>query len=223
MKKILVISLCFLLLLTTACSITINGPTTVRGSGNIKSETRSVSGFTGVQLSSSADVEISFGDTESVSVEADDNLLPYIRTYVRAGTLVIDTQTLTSISTSSQVRVTIVMKSLEQAAVAGSGNITISDLNAQDVAFNLPGSGKITASGTANGVTITLNGSGDIDCGALQAKSANVKIFGSGNITVNVSDSLNATILGSGNIQYRGNPSNVTKSISGSGNINPVP
>jgi hypothetical protein len=57
------------LLLLTGCSV-------VNGSGQTKSETRTVSGFTGIELSGTGEVTIEQGDAESLTVEADDNVLP---------------------------------------------------------------------------------------------------------------------------------------------------
>ena len=47
-------------------------------------------------------------------------------------------------------------------------------------------------------------------------------VSGSGNARVYASGSLNATISGSGNVGYSGNPANVEKDISGSGEISPA-
>ncbi len=221
MKKLFLLPLLFITIVSLAC--TANSPQTVRGSGNVTSETRPVTGFTGVELASSGQVIVSLGDSESVVVEADDNLLPYIQTTIRNGVLVIGAKPLTSISMTSPVHVTIIMKSLNKASVTGSGDMTIDGAAAQDMTFSLPGSGTITAAGTADSVTITLKGSGDIRCGDLQAKSANVKINGSGNVTVFASENLTASIFGSGNIQYLSGPTNINKSVTGSGNITAVP
>ena len=75
-KKILVV-LIMLSLATFACSavtFNINPPQTVRGSGNVVSETRAVSGFSALSLEGSGDVDVTFGNSESAVVEADDNI-----------------------------------------------------------------------------------------------------------------------------------------------------
>lgn len=48
------------------------------GSGNIKSEARNVSTFTGISLSVPATAEIVQGGSEGISIETDDNILPLI-------------------------------------------------------------------------------------------------------------------------------------------------
>ncbi len=53
-----------------SCNISFNGDS-LSGNGNIKTETRNVGNFDAVKSSGSIDLEISSGDTFSVSVEDD--------------------------------------------------------------------------------------------------------------------------------------------------------
>ena len=70
------------LLLTTAC-----GLRTIQGSGDVVTESRDVSGFNSVSLSGIGRAIITQGDEESLTIEADDNLMEYITSEVRDGTL----------------------------------------------------------------------------------------------------------------------------------------
>ena len=54
--------------------------TAVRGSGNVVTQERQVSGFDSVALSGVGEVFITQGDKESLTVETDDNLMRYIQT-----------------------------------------------------------------------------------------------------------------------------------------------
>jgi hypothetical protein len=223
MKKTIFFPLLVIVLLSLACTLTVGSSQTTQGSGNVTKESRTVTGFTGVEIASSAEVTINIGESESVVVEADDNILPFIQTNVRGSTLFIETRPTTSINPTTRVRVAIMMKSLEKASITGSGDMTIDGLKGQSVTFSLPGSGNISAAGTADSVNVTLGGSGNILCGNLQARSVTVKLPGSGNVTVYASEHLVANIPGSGNIQYRGGATSVEKNVTGSGSINPIP
>lgn len=224
MNKKILVGLIVLSLATFACSavtFNINPPQSVRGSGNVVSETRAVSGFTALSLEGSGDVDVTFGNSESAVVEADDNIVPLIETRVQNGRLVISTKNFTNYRTNSPVRIHVTMKALDEIQLYGSGNITVPALNGDALRISLPGSGNINVNGAANKVDVTLNGSGNVDCSGLKAKSATAKINGSGNIQVYASSSLDASISGSGTIKYSGSPASVTKSVSGSGNIIP--
>lgn len=59
-------------------------------SDNISKETRSVSGFNGIDVSSAFQVYVTiFDGEESIEIEANDNLHPYINVYEQGGSLVI--------------------------------------------------------------------------------------------------------------------------------------
>jgi hypothetical protein len=221
MNKKLIGVFIIIALMLGACSFGSFSPDVVVGSGKVAHETRSVSNFTSVVLEGSANVSISSGTTESVVVEADDNILPLIETTVKNGQLVIGNKPNTNITTVSPVKVTVTMKSLQSVTLSGSGNVTASGFSGDSLSVNLPGSGNITVTGTTNNLQIKLLGSGNIMCQGLQAKSAIVRLSGSGDIQVYASQSLDASILGSGSILYSGNPSQVNKSVSGSGSITP--
>jgi len=178
-----------------------------------------VSGFAGIALDGSGDVQVTFGPSEAVTVEAEDNILPLIETVVENHVLVIRTKPNTTITPTKTIRVRVTMKSLDSVSVAGSGNITAPGMTGDVMKVSLPGSGTITLDGTINRVDIALHGSGNVYCDGLKAKTATVTLSGSGNVTVYASDSLDATISGSGDIRYSGNPAKITKSVSGSGSI----
>ena len=75
------------LLLAIALALAGCGIETVRGSGKVISETRSVSGFDSVAMSGSGKLVIEQGETESLTITADDNLLPRLPAEVRGGEL----------------------------------------------------------------------------------------------------------------------------------------
>jgi hypothetical protein len=156
-----------------------------------------------------------------VAVEADDNIVPLIETFVSTGRLIIRTKNNTNITTSHGIKVHVVAKAFESVALSGSGSIRAEGASGSQLTVALPGSGDITVAGTVERVVITLLGSGNIYCDNLKANSGTVTIFGSGNVNVYAAKSLDASILGSGNVHYTGSPAQVTKKITGSGTIAP--
>jgi hypothetical protein len=210
-----------LMLATLACSTLSSRASRVVGSGHEASESRNVTDFDSVELAGSGDVNILLGDTQSVNVQADDNILPLIETTVSNNKLLIRTKPFTDITHSSPIVVTVVMKSLKQATLSGSGNMNIGAMSGPDLTLDLPGSGNITAEGTVDALTIHLAGSGNVTADKLKAHSANATVAGSGDISLFASDSLDASVSGSGTIRCEGNPAQVTKSVTGSGSITP--
>ena len=216
-----IVAIGVLLLAMLACSAVPVASNAVVGSGKVISETRNVSGFTGVRLAGFGDVDVKIGPAESVVVQADDNIVPLIETTVSNGKLIIRTNPLTIIRRTSGIHVSVVAKSVDELTLGGSGNIHAAGMTGPKLVVALPGSGDITVTGKTDNATIMLLGSGNIYCDGLQAHSVGVQIMGSGNVTAYADQRLDASIFGSGNVRYSGEPAHVTKDIKGSGTITP--
>lgn len=189
----------------------------VQGSGKVKSESRKVSGFTKIASIGSADCEVRVGPAVSVKVTADDNILPLIKTEVKNGKLEISSKG--SFSTKSGIKVAVTVPNLEGFEIVGSGDASIQGVKGKAFACGISGSGDIKANGNADKLDATISGSGDMDLSHLRARDASASISGSGDIQVNVTGSLSGVVSGSGSIRYSGNPKNVSRVVSGSGEI----
>ena len=191
----------------------------IEGSGRISSTTRSIGNAARVNLQGSGDVTVVIGDQPSVVIETDDNLLPYLITSVRGGTLTLRTKLGTDVVPTDRIRYTVTLRKLDGITMDGSGNITAAGVQGPSLTIRMPGSGNITVTGAVDSLDVRMNGSGNILCGDLQATTATVRLPGSGEITVWATGSINASLTGSGNIRYYGDPAQVSVSQPGSGNI----
>lgn len=103
--------------------------------------------------------------------------------------------------------------------VSGSGKVYVSASIKDYADFGVAGSGKIQAQGTVRKVKASISGSGRISAADLAAESCEVRISGSGDMEINVKEELDASISGSGNVTYSGDPKRVNSHASGSGHI----
>jgi hypothetical protein len=191
--------------------------TGTRGSGVQATEARHVPTFAGVDLAGANRVAVRVGGKRSVVVHADDNLVKLITTDVRSSVLVIDDTG--SFTTKSPMRVDVTVPTLAKATLSGTGILTVDSVNRERFTVRLPGAGVLRASGVVDRLDATLGGSGDLQLENLVAREARVGVPGSGRVQVHATDELRATVSGSGAIFYRGNPSSVTQSVTGSGAI----
>lgn len=215
------------------------GPTE-RGSGTMKTETRQVSDFHAIEVSYPAEVFISQGSSESLKIEAEDNILPGLQTRVRNNTLEIfykrDKDKV--VRPTKAVKITIVVKDLDavdfesagklnldgiqsdslNVSVSGAGDLKLNDVTIRDLAMNLSGAGSMTAMGTADNLSLNISGFGSYDGKDLRSKNANVNLSGAGSAAVRATDTLDAAISGAGSIDYYGSP-DVTKQVSGVGGV----
>ncbi len=103
--------------------------------------------------------------------------------------------------------------------LSGSGSFDARIQGAAYISSTISGSGDMDISGSCERLTLQISGSGSLNANTLAAKTAEVKIVGSGNARLQVSERLSASVAGSGNVIYSGNPSTVEKSKAGSGRI----
>jgi hypothetical protein len=189
---------------------------TVRGSGTIVTEAREVEGFSEIRLEGSGDVMVDVGDRESLSIEADDNLLELIDTEVRGSRLVIDHEGSLSPSTDIVYRVEAI--DFDGVAIAGSADVVAPDVDCDIFSVSIAGSGSMEVDGSCEGIEIDIAGSGDIDAGGLLVDRAEVSIAGSGDVIVNADEGLRVSIAGSGNVVYLGDPATEID-VQGSGEV----
>jgi Putative auto-transporter adhesin, head GIN domain len=211
MRSRLALALLAVVLLVSACSVT-------KGSGQVVTETREVSGFTKVELSGSAELTIEKTGTESLSISAEDNLLPQLTSDVSGDTLILGTKPNTSILPTKPITYSVTVKDLTGMAVSGSGSVRVSNLMTNSLSSKISGSGTITASGAVNDQDVDISGSGRYQAEQMTSKAVKAQISGSGNASVLASDTLDVTISGSGTLTYSGDPK-VTQEISGSGKL----
>jgi len=189
----------------------------MRGSGIRQSEFRQVDSFNEVNLSGFGTVNVFAGDSPSVRVTTDDNLLHRINTYVENGTLKIQPRGLINPKTGLQVDVTV--SRLTAAHVSGAGDMNINDVVGNRLELTISGAGTIKANGHVEDISARISGAGDADLQNLIAKNANVRISGAGDAKVYAAESIKARISGAGDVTCFGSPPNVEQKVSGAGDF----
>ena len=191
----------------------------VQGSGIAATQTRTVAGFSRLDLAGSNNVTVAVGAPQSVVVHADSNLISHVTTQVAGGTLVIgDTGSFTA---RSPMSVEVSVPSLTRLNLSGDGQISVTGINVPRLAVTVSGSGLLSAAGTATQLDVTLSGDGQAQLFRLPARDVHAVVTGSGLIQVNATTSLDAAVPGTGAIVYSGNPPRVTTSVTGTGAVTP--
>lgn len=218
----------------------------------IKTETRQVSNFTRVEMSEYGELiieQLSNGgsDQESVIIEANEEMLPKIRSDIKGDCLYLGFKVdwwdyrywfKWFLSTDHKLRFSVKLKQFSGVGIHGSGRCTAEGLQTEDCQLTINGSGKITLNrivasqltATINGsgefeisgatpqATWKINGSGEIKSADLVSETCQVKINGSGKATVTAQQSLGVVVNGSGDVRYRGSP-RITQEVNGSGKV----
>ena len=216
-------------------------PAQVVGSGKVVTEDRQVSNFNQVAVSGIGDLVITQGQDETLKIEAEDNLIPLIKTEISNGKLTIsfeDRGRPVSIHNTKPIKYFLGVKDLQGITVSGSGNVSADALSTGDLKLTLSGSGNFNlASLQAKKLAVVMSGSGDFDlagkadsqdvnisgsgtyrAGDLETSNTVLSISGSGKTQVWATENLDLRVSGSGDVEYYGQPK-MTQNISGSGKI----
>lgn len=205
-------------LAVSACTITMRYE---QGSGVLITERRDVSGFNRISFEGFGTLIITQGSEETLTIEAEDNILPRIETKVRGGTLEIgfDTNKWQDIvRPTKSITFNLTVITLDGMALSGAGSIEANSIDAERFDVELSGAGSIEISGFVGTQEINVSGAGSYDGAELQSERIDVNISGAGSATVWATESLDVNISGVGNVSYYGDPQ-VREVISGLGNL----
>jgi hypothetical protein len=214
MKAARSVSLLIAGLLLAGCSL-IGG---VDGSGKMVTDSRSVSEFDSISLSGNGELEIDQNGTESLSITADDNLLPLLTSEMEGTRLVLKIKPGLGVRPSQKIVYKIGAKKLSALACEGTTSAVLRGIHTDELKLEIAGTGDISAEGTSDRQEISISGSGKYRGANLKSKSATVIIAGSGDVVVAASQALDVKVEGSGSVKYIGEP-RITQSIAGSGTI----
>jgi hypothetical protein len=171
-----------------ACTWTVNsggGLQLVAGSGTSGTENRSVSNYTGIELGTPGKLDITIGSSESLSVEADDNLLQYIQTDVSGGRLVIKTRPGVTLQPVRPIEYHLSVLKLNSISISSSGDITVPDLKSDAFSIAISSSGNLSMQKLdCSSLRVRISSSGDASVSQIIAESISVEISSSGNLDI---------------------------------------
>lgn len=208
-----------LLLVSAGCTPTINfgsGLDGIAGSGNVETESYDVANIRSVTLSGVGNLLIEQTGEESLTVTADDNILPLIIVDQNDGALTIGFEQGRSVTNVSELTYRLTVEDLEAVTLSGAGNVEISGLETDSITVTLSGAGNVEVAGRVAHQTVVLSGAGNYDAADLASETVVANNSGLGRIVVDASDTLDATISGAGSIEYSGSPE-VTEEVTGLG------
>lgn len=198
--------------------------------------------FETINLSGLGALYIKQSTSQSLSVEADESILPLIKVSVVNKVLNIEMR---DASKHDKAKITyhLNVKQLKDINLFGNsavyieegfnshtlnllvsslGEAHIKKLNVDKLNVKMASGATVEAAGVADQQTITINGAGEFDGSKLSGQVASVNINDMGVAKVNVSNSLMAAIIGEGTVQYCGSPNVKRQADSNAAVISPL-
>ena len=189
---------------------------TMRGSGVEVTDQRELAPFAAIELAGANTVTVRVGPAQAVAVTGDDNLVDNVSTTVRANRLLIDDRG--GFDTEAPMSVTVSVPSLDALSLSGMGTVTVVGVTGPEFTADLSGTGTLVVSGSVDRLTATQSGFGTLELGGLAARDVIARLEGSGDLNVQATSTLDATLTGTGSIVYSGSPS-VTRRNTGVGSV----
>ncbi len=237
MKKTALLFISLLAIGSTSCVIG-SWDNTITGNGNVEEESRDISGFTGVHISSGIDVLLSEGDEFKVVVEADENLMDVIKTELKGGMLVVGTDHV-NIRQAKSKKVHVTLPSLEALKISSAGDCNgqtpfhcddlrldvssagdlLLEVEADRIDLDISSSGDVKLTGKANTFDVSLSSAGDLDAFDLVAEKVDVDVSSAGDARVHATKEISMSASSAGDIYYKGGAEVVHSSKSSAGNI----
>lgn len=205
-----------------------------------KEERTDIKNFDKIRISVGLTAEITQGNKEFIEVEAEQNLLQYLITEVKSNnTLYIHWKKGINIRKYKKAVVHITLKSLKEihASSAGSiksmntiktGNLTIdvssaSNVNltvlAENITIDASSAANVKLKGQCNNITIDASSASEVETKKLQSQNAIVDASSAAEIEVYALNAITANASSGGDIEYYGNPKNVSVKTSSGGDI----
>lgn len=232
MKRVLYIIVLLALIKAISCNIS------QQGSGNLITQTRNIKDYEAITVKGIDELIINQSEDYNFKITADDNVISHIKSKVINGRLIIEPDKKFSntdikielgvINLSNVIlsgRAEVIFKNTFYAhdfdiAINGSGSLEFEKLISDSKIFTVcNGSGNFTLKGNAKKLVVKTNGSGNVFAEDFRADTMKILINGSGSVFAHSEGILNVNVKGSGNVVYDGKPKEISKRISGSGNI----
>lgn len=215
----------------------------VEGTGEITSERRVQTAFTGIEVGGNINVVIEQTAPTSngyIVVHAQENIIPLVKAEIKGDILHVETEG--CLNTTEPIKVVVVAPVLTSIDYSGSGQVLcymmfatpemrIKQSGSGEIVFRMAsqkteiehsGSGKLLLNGGTNELNIVSSGSGRLELDAFRAENVTVEHSGSGDVSFQSHSSLEVQLSGSGNVLYRGEPQNLQQENTGSGTIRRV-
>ena len=147
------------------------------------------------------DIEFTQRDEQTVSIYGEPQQIENVNLTLVGKTLVVGSK---SDGNMSHVKVIITAPELLCVVLSGSGDVDVKHLDADNFTATISGSGDIELTGTCYKAEYNVNGSGDIDADEFRVDYLDATVNGSGSIECRCTDTLNANVIGSGDIEIKG-------------------
>ncbi len=216
MKRSLVLLLLIISVTSIGCSSYFQSK--VKGNGNSTTKSFTVSEFSKIDAAHAFEIDVIVGKAQSVKIETEENLLKYVRVFVKNNTLYLDIEN--NVNLDGDMRAIISVESLNGVDLSGACKISIENIESDNFTMDVSGACKGVFSGTVENLNLDLSGATKLNTVELQAQNLIVDMSGASKLEVYCENSLTVDASGASKITVYGNPKTTKTDFSGVSSVN---
>jgi hypothetical protein len=210
----------------------------LKGSGVVKSQTVEVTPFEKIDVASALTLKLKQEEPASVTIEADDNLLPLVKTQFKNGEFSEWIDSELGLSPTKPILVSVSTPKVSSVRLSGACAGESEKLSSESLFLETSGASSFTAalqvkklvgdssgaswlqlSGSAEQVKIDLSGASHFKGADLTCVDVAVDTSGASNAVFHATGSVKASASGASIVRYVGDPASVTKTETGASSI----
>ncbi len=227
--------------LLTICTVYVQ-PTLaqdVKGNGKVMKEDRDTDAFSAIEIDGVFHVYLTQGNTESVRLEADENLLDLIETINEGDKLIVRVKDGVEFKKAKKTDVYITLRNINDLDIGGVVQLeSTTPITAKQLTLEIGGVcnvemdvacdyfevqadmvGSLKLRGSAKEAVIENNGVGSLKAFDLQVDKLTLENSGVGSAEVNAQQEISIDASGIGSVRYKGDPTVKSMSSSGLGSV----
>ncbi|MDB5227736.1 MAG: putative lipoprotein [Bacteroidota bacterium] len=225
----------FIFLLMLSMSYALHANDRIKGNGQLKTETRTISAFKEIRVSHAVKLVITQEEKYAMKIEGDENLLPYLEIKQEGNLLDIGMKRGHDFDFDKGITVYISFKELNSINASGAsgvesknlikeGSFEINSSGASRIVLNLEvstletvasGASQIVLNGKTSKAAFNISGASDLSASEFATDDVVLNSSGASKAFVNASKSLDVTVSGASNVKYTGAAAIIKKDISG--------
>lgn len=196
------------------------------GSGNPKSEIRKIASFESIDVGLAFQVTLTQGKSQRVSIEADDNILPYIVTEVKNKKLYIKMSGNRGFDSKCPMKIDITIPAIREIEASGASSISSESLwksqemeldisaaskltlriDVTSLKLELAGASKVDLSGSAGVLKAEVSAAAKLNAENLNVRKADIEVAGAANAEITVTEEIEYEANGASKLTFKGSP-----------------
>lgn len=189
----------------------------VRGSGDVTEEKRDVEEFSSLSVGGIFEVEVTCGKEPSLTIEAEDNLIPLIKTEVEGDRLIISTRK--HISPRKGLKITLSTYELNDLDISGACKVKVEGIKSNRFSVDASGASNLYLQGETKKLSLDISGASKLNAVDLISETVLADLSGASNADVYASQDLRADLSGASHMDYYGDPKSIKPDCSGASSM----